>query len=54
MTNERVTRKIDNVGRVSIPKSLRVKYDCVEGTEVEFYTFTDGDGKTYICIAKAE
>lgn len=50
MVNENVSRKIDNNGRVIIPKHLRSKFNFKEGKEVEYFT-TKVDGKDYICLA---
>ena len=54
ITNECITRKIDNVGRVSIPKHLRNKFKMHEGEEVDVFTYVDADGKKYVCFALAE
>lgn len=54
ITNECITRKIDNVGRVSIPKHLRNKFRMHEGDEVDVFTCVGEDGKQYVCFALAE
>lgn len=46
-------RKIDDLGRVVIPKELRQKYGLLEGADIEF--IDGGDGVTvkasaHICI----
>ncbi len=46
-------RKIDECGRVVIPKSLRLKFDIDEGDDVEI--FSEGDNivirkKRYRCV----
>jgi AbrB family looped-hinge helix DNA binding protein len=53
MVNENVSRKIDNAGRIVIPKHLRNKLNFTEGKEVEYFT-TKRDGKIYICMALSE
>lgn len=50
MIKENAFRKIDSLGRVSIPKSLRARLEIKEGEEVEFFTMTE-DGKQYICLS---
>lgn len=54
MINECTTRKVDNVGRISIPKHLRNKFNMIEGCELDVYTCTDENGKQYICLTLAE
>lgn len=53
MVSEKIYRKIDNTGRLSIPKHLRLKFDCTEGTEVEIFTHVE-DGINYICFKPVE
>lgn len=53
MVSEAISRRIDNTGRISIPKHLRKKYGCTEGVEVEFYT-TEVDGRKFICITPVD
>ena len=53
MVSEAISRRIDNTGRISIPKHLRKKYGCTEGVEVEFYT-AEVDGKKFICITPVD
>lgn len=52
--NECITRKIDNVGRVSIPKHLRDKFKMHEGDFVDVYTAVDENNKPFVCFALAE
>lgn len=47
---EKITRRIDSCGRVSLPKNLRSKYGMNEGEELEFFTLYEGD-KVYVCLA---
>lgn len=47
---ENVTRKIDSLGRVSIPKALRDKYYLEAGNSVNFYVIEDDDGNQYVSI----
>lgn len=46
---ENITRKVDDLGRIVIPKSLRSRYKINPGDELEYYTFED-DGKKYIAL----
>lgn len=48
---ENTTRKIDHLGRVTIPKSLRDRM-CIEtNDELELFTM-EHDGREYICLSK--
>ena len=47
MIKENSTRKIDHLGRLSIPKGLRNRFEIEEGAEIEFFTMDD-----YICLRK--
>lgn len=49
--SENTVRKVDGLGRVSIPKSLRDRFDIKANDEIEFSVCYAGD-KTYICINK--
>ena len=51
MVNENVIRKIDNLGRVVIPKHLRSKLGIVEGDELEIFT-EERDGRSFVCFTK--
>lgn len=46
-----VVRRIDELGRVVIPKELRKEMELVENSPVEFFT-TKGDNGTEIVIVK--
>ena len=45
-----ISRKIDSVGRISIPKKLRDKYRIEEGDECPFFLFTADDKKQYLAF----
>lgn len=47
---ENQNRKIDNLGRVTIPKSMRDRLGWAQNDEVEFYTM---DG-TFIVLSKGK
>ena len=47
---ENQSRKIDNLGRVTIPKSMRDRLGWAQNDEVEFYTM---DG-TFIVLSKGK
>ena len=51
LIKENTTRKIDSLGRVSIPKSMRDRLMINEGDEVEFYMLRDGD-TSYVVVGK--
>lgn len=50
MKSENVTRKLDTLGRVTLPKGLRTRLGIPEGAEMEIFTH-EMDGITYICLA---
>ena len=41
---ENTTRKVDSLGRISIPKGMRDRYEIKTGAELEFVTMRDADG----------
>ena len=51
MLKENVSRKIDSLGRISIPKSLRDRLEIKEGDMVYFYFLEDEDSY-YVCFRK--
>jgi AbrB family looped-hinge helix DNA binding protein len=42
-------RKVDNLGRVVLPKGLRDQYVIKEGDELDAFVLIDGDNE-YICF----
>lgn len=53
MKSENITRKLDSLGRVTLPKSLRARLNIADGAELEVFT-CDYEGKTYICLTDTE
>jgi AbrB family looped-hinge helix DNA binding protein len=51
MKAENTVRRLDNLGRITIPKSLRTRLEIPDGAELEFFTHKNG-GVTYICLAE--
>ena len=49
--SENTTRKVDSLGRISIPKGMRDRFNINPNDEVEFSTCYSGD-MTYICLNK--
>lgn len=49
LTPENTSRKLDNLGRIVIPKSLRTRLGISENEELQFYTMRK-DGISYICL----
>lgn len=43
MKNLGIVRKMDELGRIVIPKEIRDKYGLEEGTEIEINTIKDGN-----------
>jgi bifunctional DNA-binding transcriptional regulator/antitoxin component of YhaV-PrlF toxin-antitoxin module len=48
---ENATRKIDSLGRVTLPKGMRDRMFIADTDELEFFTMM-ADGREYICMAK--
>ena len=53
MKSENITRKLDSLGRVTLPKSLRARLNIADGAELEVFT-CDYEGKTYAYFQPAE
>lgn len=51
LTKENVSRKIDSLGRVSIPKSLRDRLEIGEGDMVDFFLL-ENDDRFYVCLSR--
>lgn len=49
---ENTTRKIDALGRVTIPKGLRDRMGIRENDDLELFTM-ESDGRDFICLASA-
>lgn len=47
---ENATRKVDTLGRVSIPKGMRDRLGIKELDEVEFYMLENDDGEQYVAL----
>ena len=50
LLKENTTRKIDSLGRVSIPKGMRDRLEITEGDEVEFYLLNADNGEQFVCL----
>lgn len=50
LLRENTTRKVDSLGRVSIPKSMRDRLDINTNDEVEFYLLNNDDGEQFVCL----
>lgn len=51
LQKENTSRKVDSLGRVSIPKSLRDRLFINTEDMVNFYLLEDDDGRRYVCFA---
>lgn len=51
---ENETRRVDNLGRVTIPKGMRNRYEWKEGTVLDTYSFIDENGKLFVIFGKCE
>lgn len=47
--NENIERKMDDMGRISVPKSLRDKYQMEPGKKYSIFTYVDESGRVYVC-----
>ena len=54
LQSENTTRKVDSLGRVSIPKSLRDRLMINTEDTVHFYLLEDDDGRQYVCFSNKE
>lgn len=50
---ENANKRIDNLGRITLPKGLRSRLCLETGTEMELYTMAH-DGRLYICMTAAD
>lgn len=50
LIKEGATRKIDDLGRITLPKNMRKRLNTKSGDELEFFGLEDDDGKYYICL----
>lgn len=48
MIKENVSRRIDSLGRLTLPRAIRSRFGWEEGDEIEFYT----KGQDFVCLAK--
>lgn len=49
---ENTVRAVDNLGRITLPKGLRERFDLLgSAAELEIFT-TQIDGREYICMTK--
>ena len=51
MISENTTRKGDGLGRITLPKGLRNRFQLEENDELEFFTAYI-DGREYIALSK--
>ena len=50
---ENARRRLDSLGRITLPKGLRDRMFMRDNEELEFFTF-DLDGKMYIALSIAD
>ena len=52
MRAENITRRMDNLGRIVLPKNLRLRAGIAEGDELDVFT-TEENGRYFICLTKS-
>lgn len=50
---ENTKKKVDSLGRITLPKGLRDRLELVAGSELELFTMEREDGM-YICMRVTE
>lgn len=50
LLKENATRKVDSLGRVSIPKGMRDRLNIQTNDEVEFYLLNADNGEQFVCL----
>lgn len=45
-----VSRKMDNVGRIGIPKKIRDDYKMLDGDDFEFFILKTDNKKLFLCL----
>lgn len=53
LQNENIIRRIDSLGRITLPKGLRSRLNIDDNDEIEIYTM-EHMGKSFVCLAKYE
>ena len=51
LISENTSRKVDSLGRISIPKSIRDRFNICANDEIEF-SICHMDNQVYICLNK--
>lgn len=51
--DEKISRRVDSCGRISLPKHLRAKFNIDVGEEVEFFTY-EINGRKFVCLSAKE
>lgn len=53
LQNENIIRRIDSLGRITLPKGLRSRLNIDDNDEIEIYTM-EHMGKSFVCLTKYE
>ena len=50
LMKENTVRKIDGLGRISVPKGMRNRFCLEANQELDFYTLIDDNGEQFVCF----
>lgn len=54
LVDQKDTKHMDNLGRLTVPVGLRRRLGLKDKTPMEVFTFIGDDGREYVAFTKAE